>query len=598
MPPQLLRDSKLKGAFRRGLLLACVWALTSRGIAADPPSTVGPLLGLLKQGKLPAERLPGVVKLVCERGNEHDLAYVFSQAAGDAWSLELRRQALDGLRTAAATRKVRPVGEFDGLAGLISESHDAELRSRSIQLAGLWKASAAVVPLQELATDPTVTASLRQSAIEALIVYGGDVARQTIDALLADSQPLVTRLRGATALVAVDQVRAGPIAAKLLQQATSTDDPGPLVDAFLNVQGGADRLAAELRQTPPPPEVALLALRHMYAVGRSDASLDAVLSERAGIKGEAPKLTEEQIKQLAERAVSQGDAARGEAVFRRADLACLRCHAVSKAGGQIGPDLSALGASSPVDYVAKSIYDPDAQKKEEFVTRILVTLEGQQLTGIVTKRTAETLTLKTADGKLVDVAAADIDFEGVGKSLMPEGLVKFMTEQEILDLVKFLSTLGKPGTPYEIRQTQRMQRWRVLKQPPPRAVESVPDEELLGDLILAATTWEPAYARVSGELPLPELVARSGAAVVYVQGEVDVSAGGEVLVQLDSTSGLTIWLNDSVVSLGETPRVTIAPGRHMLTLRIDTEARETAALKLELVRAPGSTAQFSVVDGS
>ena len=59
------------------------------------------------------------------------------------------------------------------------------------------------------------------------------------------------------------------------------------------------------------------------------------------------------------REVADGDAARGEDVFRRADLSCLKCHAVSQAGGQIGPDLSALGSTSPVDYIINSIYDPD-----------------------------------------------------------------------------------------------------------------------------------------------------------------------------------------------------------------------------------------------
>ncbi|MCA9055703.1 MAG: c-type cytochrome, partial [Planctomycetaceae bacterium] len=381
------------------------------------------------------------------------------------------------------------------------------------------------------------------------------------------------------------------------QQMTAMDDPAHVMDAFLNIKGGADKLAEALRQQPPATDVALLALRHMYAVGRSDAALDSLLSELAGIKGEAPKLTEEQIKAKAEEAVAEGDAARGEAVFRRADLACMRCHAVSKGGGQVGPDLSAVGASSPVDYLVKSVYDPDAQKKEEYVTRILLTVEGQQLTGIIANRTDEQITLKTADGKLIEVPTADIDFEGVGKSLMPEGLVKFMTEQEVLDVVKFLSMLGKPGTPYEIRQTQRMQRWRMLMAAPQKLIDDIPDEELLGDLVLRSPNWQPAYSRVNGELPLDELTARTGQSVVYVQGEVDVTAGGVVRPRLNSVVGISLWVDDLRISLDSEPTLDLAKGRHTVTLRIDTAEREAQTISLELDRVSGTSAQFTVVDG-
>jgi putative heme-binding domain-containing protein len=579
-------------------ILAIALGTGQQALAADPPSAAGPLLSLLKKDTTPPARIPGIAKMVCERGNEHDLAFVFSQVVGESWPVELRREAIGWLREAAATRKVVPAGDLSGLANVIEAAGDSQLRTYAAQLAGILKVSAAVTPLQAIAHDTKASEDLRAAATNALIAYGGDVAKRTVDGLLAETQPLPNRIRGVAALVSVDPERAGPAAAKVLQAATPQDDPAPLVDAFLNSKGGADRLAAAVKAAPPSTDVALLALRHMYAVGRSDPALDSVLSELAGIRGEVPKLTEAEIKAKAEQAVAQGDAARGEAVFRRADLACLRCHAVSKAGGQIGPDLSSVGVSSPVDYLVKSVFDPDAQKKEEFVTRILLTIEGQQLTGIIARRTEDKITLKTADGKLVDVAAADIDFEGEGKSLMPEGLVKFMTEQEVLDVVKFLSMLGKPQTPYEIRQTQRLQRWRVLKNAPAPVLERVPDEEILGDLVLAAKTWESAYARVNGDLPLNELVARSGQPVVYVQGELNVTAAGAAQLRLDDPSGVNVWLDDTDVTLDGDPQVELTPGLHTVTLRIDTKQRPSATVRLEILRPSGTKAQFTVVDGA
>jgi putative heme-binding domain-containing protein len=571
----------------------------SAAAAADPPSAVGPLLTLLKKGTLPPDRLPAVAKMVAERGNEHDLAYLFTQAAGDAWPAELRRETFTWLREAAATRKVQPAANLSALAAIIAESPDAKLRLEAVRLAAVLKPAEAAPALEALTDDAKASPELVSAATAALISFGGDVARQTIARLLADGQPWQRQARGAAALVSIDPQQAARTAVELLQRAGPQDDLAPLIDAFLTAKGGADRLAAALRDATVPADVALLALRHVYAVGRSDPALDSVLSEQAGIRGEAPRLSEAEILAKADEAKARGDAARGEEVFRRADLACFRCHALSKAGGQIGPDLSSVGVSSPVDYLVKSIYDPDAQKKEEFVTRILLTTDGQQLNGIVARRTDEKITLKTADGKLVEVPAADIEFEAEGKSLMPEGLVKFMTEQEVLDLVKFLSMLGKPQTPYAIRQTQRMQRWRVLKSPPAALVDRVPDEELLSDLILSAPGWEAAYARVGGDLPLAELVARTGSPVLFLQGEVNVTAGGPALLQLDDAAGVTLWLDDQETPLEGEPTIDLTPGRHTLTLRIDTrERRSNDHVRLELQRPSGTSAQFSVVDGA
>lgn len=564
----------------------------------SPPSAVGPLLGILQKGTLPPERIGNVAKIVSERGNEHDLAFLLSQAAKpEGWPVELRRDVLGWLNEAAATRKVQPAGDRSSLATLVASEKDAAVRRLAIELAGTLKVTEAVAALQQAAVDQKVPAALRDAAQKALISFGGDVAEQTIQQLLKPEQSAEVRMRGVAALAGIDLPRAATQAADVLQSGAATTDPAPLMDAFLNRKGGAEQLAQALEKTPPSADMALLALRHMYAVGRSDVALDKLLSRLAGINEQPPQLTEAEILQLAAAATREGDAARGEAVFRRADLACMRCHAVSKAGGQIGPDLSAVGVSSPVDYLVKSIYDPDAQKKEEFLTRILLTAEGQQITGIVTNRTEDKIELKTADGKQVTIATADLELEAEGRSLMPEGLVKFMTRQEVLDVVKFLSMLGKPNTDYAVRSTNRMQRWRRLVDPAPSLLESVPNEEFFEDLVLGAANWEPVYGRVNGELPLDEVVSRAKQSVVYVQGEVEVSAAGEVGLRLDSTDGVQVWIDDRSLPT-DAALFPLDKGRHAVTLRIDTERRSSKTLKLELFRPMGSTAQFVVMDGA
>jgi putative heme-binding domain-containing protein len=564
--------------------------------ADEPPSAVSSVMNLLKSGKVPPERLQPVLDIVCTRGNEHDLAYAFQQALGmETYPVTLRVQVLEQLASAARNRKVVPAGDLSGVAALIT-SDDARLQMAAIALAGEWKVDTAVSALSEITSNAETTAELRNAALGALVSINPDAASETIARMTANDQPFAVRAAGIAALAKSDLEQAATLAAPALSQAQPGDDVAPLVGAFLERQGGPAALAGALEESPPSVDVAKLALRHMYSVGRSDADLSKVLEEAAGIAGDIPPPTAEELAALIAEVETSGDAARGEAVFRRDDLSCMKCHAVSGGGGQIGPDLSPLGANSPVDYIIKSIFDPDSQIKEAFVTKVVLTSDGLAVQGIVADRTADTLVLKDADGRLNEIPLSDIDDEIEGKSLMPKGLVKFMTHAELVDLVRFLSELGKPGD-YAIRATPRMQRWRVLSEVSPE-LNDVPNEALFEDQVLLGGTWRPAYAHVNGELPLDELAARSGQSVHYVQGEINVSAAGAVGFRWEAPPETVAWVDSEELPRGALQSaLELASGRHKVTFRVDIITPGEHVVRLELFKPQGSTAEFSVVDG-
>jgi putative heme-binding domain-containing protein len=334
----------------------------------------------------------------------------------------------------------------------------------------------------------------------------------------------------------------------------------------------------------------------MYAAGRGDAGLSGVLERAAKISGDVPTPRGAELAALIAEVSAQGDPARGEAVFRRGDLSCLKCHAVSQAGGQIGPDLSAIGANSPAEYLVSSLFEPDAQIKEAFVSRTVLTVDGLTLQGIVVDRTDDRLVLKDADGRRHEVPLADIDDEIAGKSLMPKGLVKFMTRTEIVDLVAFLSQLGRPG-PYAVRATPRMQRWRVLANPTAELLEGIPNDTLFEDRVLLSGQWFPAYGRVDGALPLAELVQRTGSPILYLQGEFDVQTAGSVGIRPEAPAGAAVWVDSAAFDPGHELVTTAAAGRHAITLRIDATGRENGEVRLELFRPADSAAVFATVDG-
>ncbi|MCA9080673.1 MAG: c-type cytochrome [Planctomycetaceae bacterium] len=568
----------------------------SAALAADSPSAVAPLMKLLQSGKVPESNRERIISLICAKGNAADLAYILEQVLQpEVWPAELRMTVLKSLREAAVNRKVIPDQHREGIAAII-ESDNSELRSIAISLAGTWKEPAAAKSLTEISLNPSLQIALRAAALEGLSQVDRATARTTIASLLDGKPDFETRSFAITTLLRIAPEQAADLAATALADAAANDDPAVLMDAFLNSQGGADQLATALAETTLGKDVALMALRHMYSVGRSDQHLSDVLSEFAGIAEEMPLPTKEELATLIEEVWSDGDPARGEAVFRRKDLSCMKCHAVSKAGGQVGPDLSAVGSSSPVEYLAMSVLDPDQAIKEAYITKIVLTDDGKVVQGIIADQSDDTLVLKDPAGELHSIAKADIEDQIDGKSLMPKGLVKFMTRRELIDLIRFLSELGKPGD-YAIRQTQRVQRWRVLVAPSPGLTSAVPNILQFGDEVYSATNWQPVYARVNGELPLEEAATQAKSDILYLYGEIQVTQGGPAQLSLKPAPGLDIWIDRDVLSEGATGAVDLTSGVQRITLRIDPAVYEPASVLLELQKPAGSAAEFAVIDG-
>lgn len=566
--------------------------------ADDPPSAVASVLKLLKSGKVPPARLGSVVEMVCTRGNEHDLAFVFEQTLDEkTFAPELRQRSLVWLKEAALHRKTLPA-DRQRLGRLLdpATNPDAALQLRAIELAQAWKDPDPAPLLAQLARSKESTNTIRTAALSALAMVDADTAKSIAGELLTDGQSYLNRSLGVTTLVGIDLAAGAKAAAAVLQSTTPEDDPAPLIDAMLSRDGGAAQLGEALKATPLPQDVAKVCLRRVYAEGRSDAALIDILAPQAGVSAKPLKLTPQQITALANAAAEKGDAARGEQVFRRNDLSCMKCHAVNKAGGQIGPDLTPVGANSPMEYLVNALFDPDAQIKEAFISRTVTTIEGRVFQGITIDRTEQKLVLRNTESKLIEIPITDIDEEVEGKSLMPKGLPTLMTQSETLDLLKFLSLMGQPGE-YEVRTTQRFQRWRLLYQPQPEWLSAVPNLVVFETEILANGIWGSAYSLVNGTLPLDEIAKSQKSPVFYLQGEIDVVEAGSAKLNFDSVQGLTVWLGKEIIESPAGATIELTPGRQTITLRVDTAARKVPGMRLELARPEGTTGQFQVVDG-
>jgi putative heme-binding domain-containing protein len=567
--------------------------------ADEPVSAVGPLMKLYQSGRLPVERQPAVVEMICNRGNEHDLRVVFDKAiTPDGMPEPLRLKALGWLTEAARTRKMKPTGDLGGLAQLV-RSKDSSLTAAAVRLAAVLSVAAVSPDLQTIARDPAAPADLQQAAIAGLVAIGGEQNRATLLKLASHGPAPGVRMQAVAAVVGFEVAAAAREAACVLAHASADDDPAVMLDAFLDRKEGSAVLAKALAQVKLSVDVAKRSLRYMYSIGRSDAELSAVLSAAAGVVADPPPPTQEEVAALVREVQQKGDPARGEKIFRRSDLSCMKCHSVSRAGGQVGPELSAVGGSSPVDYVVNSILNPSLAVKEQFVTRIFATTDGKLLTGIVIDRDESRVRFRDAQGKTITLAVADIEDEAEGKSMMPTGLTKFLTKGELLDLIRFISELGRPG-PYAVQTVPAIQRWRVLLHPPQELTESVPHLEHIRQFVLDSPpeAWGAVYGQVAGVLPLDELRKGNRPTVVILRGEVQVDEAGKIAFRVHTTEKAQVWVDTEAFESQREFEVSLAPGRHQVIVRVEISDRPAPELKIELTRPAESPAQFEVIGGT
>jgi putative heme-binding domain-containing protein len=204
-------------------------------------------------------------------------------------------------------------------------------------------------------------------------------------------------------------------------------------------------LAALIRQ----PGRAGLLLDAIEAQRLAPGDLDAVATTQL-VNGGRPELRErarallktslpEERRQVIERyrpAVDgQGDPGRGRLVFQKN---CATCHHVAGVGVNVGPDIADTRVKTR-DQLLSDILNPNGAIDGNYLNYAVSTKSGQVLNGLIAAESASSLTLKRAEGQTDVILRQDIDeIRSTGASLMPEGLEKNVSPDEMSDLLTFL----------------------------------------------------------------------------------------------------------------------------------------------------------------
>lgn len=131
----------------------------------------------------------------------------------------------------------------------------------------------------------------------------------------------------------------------------------------------------------------------------------------------------------------RGDAGRGKAAFKKI---CASCHRIGDLGHEIGPSLATV-KNRGAEAILVNVLDPNREVNPQFVNYVLITDDGRTLTGMIAAETATSVTLRRAEAASDTVLRVNIDeLQSTGLSLMPEGIEKELSKQDLADLLEFL----------------------------------------------------------------------------------------------------------------------------------------------------------------
>lgn len=564
------------------------------------------LVQLYKKGQVPEEYEKDVLGSIGKSGTTADLNILFEMAVqGNAKKDKNVAAQLGVLEDAVRQRSTKPDEGISRIAGFI-QNEDEAVATSAIRLIGLWKLEALNGQLVSQAQKGNL--NIKKAALGALAAINTDASKKLLTAMTGAGNSTELRLLATAQLVSLDVKAAGQIGVALLKTMPAQTDATELIQAFIANKEGVSVLAKELGTQKIPEGVAKSArkiLQQKLAANRhKDADVKQLKKALEASGGTlAPERTpqqptDEQIAVLAKETKGLGNPEAGEMVYRKSS--CFSCHALGGAGGRIGPDLSSLGTSSPVETIIRSVLYPNASIKEGFELKRVAKKDGSETLGYLVSDGLSAVVIRDVTGKEVTIAKTQINaIEKVPGSLMPPGLTANLEKQDFLDLISYLSKIGESG-PFRVPNERFVRRWRTVSASKEltKALQAGLDQITKDN---SKVSFQPIYSKVSGELPIDELPVvelNSNKRYSFVKFELEVLTKGNVKLGLNSTTGVTAWADQLPLKLSDAGVITnLSQGIHQITVAIDRGVQKDGQLRIQLQDAESSAAQTRLVMG-
>ncbi|MCY2962189.1 MAG: c-type cytochrome, partial [Planctomycetota bacterium] len=135
---------------------------------------------------------------------------------------------------------------------------------------------------------------------------------------------------------------------------------------------------------------------------------------------------------------------RGRRLFGEAN--CFTCHRFDGEGGAQGPDLTGAGGRFNLRDLLETIVDPSKEVSDQYTAIVVEQKDGKVVTGRIVNYNNDTMIIMTNmldPNGLVNVNTKNVEsIERSNTSMMPEGLLNVLEQEEVLDLMAYLLSRG------------------------------------------------------------------------------------------------------------------------------------------------------------
>ncbi len=390
-------------------------------------------LNLAKSSELPAVRRY-LTRRAVSGEPAAGLAAVVStlKSAADAACIDISMGTRDALR--GRKHIAKPEGWTDTFLDLVSR-RDLKVIEEALLLGLDVDEPKAVGVVRRIALDPETPVEQRSRMLAALVERHVPKLSSDLQTLIADKA-----LRGLVlrSLAAYDDPATPEIILRHLGDYSQAEREDAIATLAARPAWAKALLEALERGQVRRRDVSVSIARQLQAFGDKQLSeqLEKVWGKvqptskaKAGLMARYKSL-------LASSSSQTADLSRGRAVFNRT---CLACHKLYDAGGDVGPDLTGSDRAN-IDYILENVLDPSAAVSRDYTITNVATSDGRLIAGIIREQNDASLVVQTANERIV-VPREDV--EGIkpsNSSMMPEGQLETMSDQEIRDLFAYLAS--------------------------------------------------------------------------------------------------------------------------------------------------------------
>jgi putative heme-binding domain-containing protein len=320
----------------------------------------------------------------------------------------------------------------------LTATNDAKLRDVLAQVSRLFgdaKASAAQLAILQDRKAPS------EQRREILRSFASDAYGAALPVALALLDEAALRRDAIRALAAFDDARVG---SSLLSRYASFSAPEK-ADAILTL--AARRTTAQAlfgalkKETIAKRDVTAFAARQLQRVlGPAFIDFWGPVAQPADDK-QADMAKFKRL--LTDDVLARANVANGRALFERT---CFACHTLYGQGGNIGPDLTGSNRAN-LDYILTEIINPSEVMQDSYQLVTVTTRDGRTLSGNIAAEDAQQLTLRMIGQDTLVAKSEILSREKSPISLMPEGLLRSLSTDEVRDLIAYLRTTTQVPLP-------------------------------------------------------------------------------------------------------------------------------------------------------